>query len=210
MEREEIEHAEGTEGVEGAEGRRVAEPLTGEPLPDWDEMVLVGFVARTHGTRGAVILKSETDFPEDRFRVGATLYARVGDGPIQRLLVTAVRFQQGKPILGIAGFSSIDEAERLTGAVLKVPESEQQPLPEGNYYHHQLIGCEVVTASGDPVGTVSKIDGAGEATRLVVRGRRAEVLIPLVDDICRVDVGAKRILVTPPEGLLEVNGEWRE
>jgi 16S rRNA processing protein RimM len=210
MEREEIEGAEGTAGGEGAEGRTVAEPLTGDPLPDWDEMVLVGFVARTHGTRGEVILKSETDFPEDRFRVGATLYARVGDGPIDRLQVTAVRFQQGRPILGIAGFSSIDEAESLTGAVLKVPESEQRPLPEGSYYHHQLIGCEVVTAAGDAVGTVSKIDGNGEATRLVVRGRRAEVLIPLVDDICRVDVGAKRIMVTPPEGLLEVNGEWRE
>ena len=44
---------------------------------DWDEMVLVGVVARTHGNRGEVILNSETDFPELRFRVGARLRARL-------------------------------------------------------------------------------------------------------------------------------------
>ncbi|HXG90210.1 MAG TPA: ribosome maturation factor RimM [Vicinamibacterales bacterium] len=173
-------------------------------------MVLVGFIARTHGNRGEVILKSETDFPESRFRVGARLLGRVGEGAVETLAVTAVRFQQGRPILGIAGFSSINDAERLTGMVLKVPPTEQDPLPAGSFYHHQLIGCAVVTAAGETVGKVSKVDGDGEATRLVVRGTRAEVLIPLAEAICQVDVAAKRIVITPPDGLLEVNGDWRE
>jgi 16S rRNA processing protein RimM len=176
---------------------------------DWGEMILVGFVARTHGNKGQVILKSETDFPEVRFRVGATLYARKGEGPIETLEVTSVRFQQGRPILGIAGFSTIDEAERLTGAELRVPEAEQEALPEGTFYHHQLIGCEVVTPGGDVLGRVTAVQGDGHAARIVVKGRRAEVMIPLAQEICDVDVAAKRIVVTPPEGLLEVNGEWR-
>ena len=50
---------------------------------------------------------------------------------------------------------------------------------------------------------------ASAATRLVVQSRRNEVLIPLADAICTVDVKAKRITVRPPEGLLELNGEWR-
>ena len=53
------------------------------------------------------------------------------------------------------------------------------------------------------------MQGDGQATRLVVKSSRAEVLIPLAEEICRVDIAAKRIVVTPPEGLLEVNGEWR-
>jgi 16S rRNA processing protein RimM len=175
----------------------------------WNEMVLVGFVARTHGNRGEVILNSETDFPELRFRVGATLYARRGEGPIEPLQVTAVRFQQGRPILGVAGFRSIGDAERLAGAELKVPASEQEPLPEGSYYHHQLIGCEVVTRDGSALGKVTDVEGDGSATRLVVRGPRAEVLIPLAQEFCDIDVSAKQIVVTPPEGLLEVNGDWR-
>lgn len=172
-------------------------------------MVLVGFVARTHGNKGQVILKSETDFPETRFRVGARLQARVGEGPIEGLEVASVRFQQGRPIIGFVGFRTIDEAERLTGAALKVPESEQEPLPAGTYYHHQLIGCEVVTREGETLGQVSAVQGDGDATRLVVRGRRAEVLVPLANEICEIDVAAKKIIVSPPEGLLEVNGEWR-
>jgi 16S rRNA processing protein RimM len=176
---------------------------------EWDEMLLVGIVARTHGLKGELILNSETDFPEDRFAVGRTLHARIGTGPVEPLQITAVRFQQGRPIIRVAGFSSIDEAERLAGAVLKVPESEQAPLPEGRYYYHQLIGCQVSTKDGTVVGRVAAVEGTGGASRLVVRGSRAEVLIPLAAEICDIDLAAKRIVVTPPEGLLEVNGEWR-
>ena len=187
----------------------MAVPGTPDPVPEWDDMILVGFIARTHGNKGEVILNSQTDFAELRFRVGATIFARVGDGAVQPVTVTAVRFQQGRPILGIAGFSSISDAERLTGAELRIPAAEQEPLPEGTYYHHQLIGCEVVTASGETIGKVAEVQGDGSATRLVVRSPRAEVLIPLAQEICDIDVGAKKIIVTPPEGLLEVNGDWR-
>ena len=62
---------------------------------------------------------------------------------------------------------------------------------------------------GDPIGEVTAVEGERGATRLVVRSRRNEVLIPLADAICTVDVKAKRIMVRPPEGLLELNGEWR-
>jgi 16S rRNA processing protein RimM len=173
-------------------------------------MVLVGVVARTHGNRGQVIVNLETDFPEERFKPGATLFARRADGPIETLQVTSVRFQQGRPIIGIGGIGSIDEAERLAGAELKVPESEQTTLPGGSFYHHQLIGCSVVTPAGEAIGKVEKVEGTGGASRLVVRGPRSEVLIPLAEPICKVDVTAKMIVVTPPEGLLELNGDWRD
>ena len=67
----------------------------------------------------------------------------------------------------------------------------------------------MVTESGDQVGEVARVDGDGNATRLVVRSRRNEVLIPFADEICTVDLKARRITVRPPEGLLELNGEWR-
>jgi 16S rRNA processing protein RimM len=181
-------------------------------LPDaeWDEMVLVGVVARTHGIKGQVILNSTSDFAEQRFRAGARLFARVGEGAVEALEVADARFQQGRPIVAFAGIASIDEAERLAGAELRIPESEQGPLPEGTYYHHQLIGCEVETAQGEALGKVAEVQGEGEATRLLVRGRRAEIMIPLAVEICAIDIAAKRIVVTPPPGLLEVNGEWRD
>jgi 16S rRNA processing protein RimM len=176
---------------------------------EWDDMVLVGVIARTHGIKGEVILNSHTDFPELRFRAGARLYNRQGAGPVTTLEIASVRIQQGRPIVGLVGFASIGDAERLAGSELRVPESEQHLLPDGTYYHHQLIGCEVVTEAGESVGRVTAVEGDGAATRLVVRGPRAEVLIPLADEICRIDIAARQIVITPPEGLLDVNGEWR-
>jgi ribosomal 30S subunit maturation factor RimM len=45
-------------------------------------------------------------------------------------------------------------------------------------------------------------------SRLVVDGEVGEVLIPLVSAICTlVDPAAKRILVDPPEGLIEANAK---
>ena len=184
-------------------------PADGNDAADWEDMVLVGIVARTHGNRGEVIVNSLTDFPDLRFRVGARLHARKEAGPVETVEITSVRFQQGRPILGLAGIGTIGEAERFAGFELKVPASEQGPLPEGHYYHHQLIGCEVVTAEGERLGRVTAVQGEGAATRLVVRGPRAEVLIPLAQEICRIEIEAQRIVVTPPAGLLEVNGEWR-
>lgn len=172
-------------------------------------MILVGFIARPHGVKGQVILNSESHFPEQRFRPGAMLFARQAGGPVQTLTVTSARFHQGRPIVGLTGVDSMDDAARLAGAELRVPETEQEPLPDGTYYHHQLIGCEVVTGDGGPVGTVTAVQGEGQATRLVVRGRRAEVLIPLAQEICEIDVAAKKIVVHPPAGLLELNGDWR-
>ena len=52
-------------------------------------------------------------------------------------------------------------------------------LPEGTYYHHDLIGCVVDTEDGARVGTVSAIEGDMGNTRLVVQGEAGEVLVPL-------------------------------
>lgn len=207
----------GSHFTQGA-GARLAEgvgfsPAETEAKQDvdaWDDMVLVGFVARTHGIKGQVILKSETDFAEERFRAGAAVYARQGTGPVQSLRVTTVRFQQNRPIVGFDGYATIDEAEDLTGAELRVPEREQAPLPDGRYYHHQLVGCEVATRDGERIGRVADVQGDGQAVRLVVRGARAEVLVPLVQEFCAIDIAAQRIVISPPAGLLEVNGDWRE
>jgi 16S rRNA processing protein RimM len=176
---------------------------------NWDDMVLVGIVARTHGNRGEVIVNLHTDFAEERFQPGATLVARRGGGTPQTIALTSVRFHQGRPILGLAGVDSISAAEELAGAELRIPATAQGPLPEGFYYHHELVGCEVITAEGQTVGQVVAVEGEQRASRLVVRGRRREVLIPLAADICEVDVATRRIVVTPPQGLLELNGDWR-
>jgi 16S rRNA processing protein RimM len=176
-----------------------------DAMADWDAMVLVGRVARPHGLRGLVIVNPETDFVEDRFRAGATFWTRSARGD-EQLTVTSARVQNGRPVIGFEGFSSIEDVERLAGLDLRVPEEELQPLEPGTYYHHQLIGCAVETVAGERVGDVVRVDGGAAGSVLEVKGPRGEVLIPLAVEICvEIDIERKRIRVAPPEGLLDVN-----
>ena len=180
-------------------------------MSDWDAAILIGVIARTHGNRGEVIVNSETDFPEERFYEGARLMTRARDGRPATLEVASMRMHQGRPVILFNGIGSMNDAELLAGMELRVAEDEGDArlLQDGEYFHRDLIGCSVVTESGDPVGEVTAVEGDRGNTRLVVRSKRNEMLIPLADEICTVDVKAKRITVRPPEGLLELNGEWR-
>ena len=180
-------------------------------MTNWDDAILVGVVARTHGNRGEVIVNSETDFPEERFCEGAQLMTRARDGRCGTLEVASMRMHQGRPVILFKGVGSMDDAELLAGMELRIAldEGDTKLLEDGEYFHRDLIGCAVVTESGDPVGEVTAVEGDRGNTRLVVKSKQNEVLIPLAEEICTVDVAARRIVVRPPEGLLELNGEWR-
>jgi 16S rRNA processing protein RimM len=170
-----------------------------------DDLLLVGRVARPHGNRGQVIVNPETDFADERFRVGEVLLVGPEEGAVPRR-ITAARFHQGRPVLALEGIASMNDAEALAGADLWMPSSALPPLPPATYYRHDLVGCEVRDATDAAVGRVVDVQGPIERSHLVVDGPRGEVLIPLVETICvRVDPAARVIVVDPPEGLLEVN-----
>ena len=179
-------------------------------MTNWEDAILIGVIARTHGNRGEVIVNPETDFPEERFHTGARLMSRAKDGRPGTLEVASMRMHQGRPVILFKGIASMDDAELLAGTELRIAEDERDTelLDQGQYFHRDLIGCAVVTEGGDPIGEVRAVEGDGNATRLVVRSRRNEVLIPFADEICTVDLANKRIVVRPPEGLLELN-DWR-
>ncbi len=172
---------------------------------DWDDWPVVGRVTRPHGLRGQVVIHPETDFIEERFAEGATVWTRSAAGD-EQLTVASMRVQNGRPIVGFKGFERIEDVERLAGLELRVPEDALQPLQPGTYYEHQLVGCAVETTAGDVVGEVAKVEGGAGASRVVINGPRGEILIPLAVDICvEIDVANKKIRINPPEGLLELN-----
>jgi 16S rRNA processing protein RimM len=89
---------------------------------------------------------------------------------------------------------------------LWIRADSRPPLPEGRYYHDALIGCDVETVAGERVGQVTRIDTFGSAPLLAVKDGRHEMLIPLAEAICvRIDPAARRIVIDPPDGLLDVN-----
>jgi 16S rRNA processing protein RimM len=171
----------------------------------WDDMALVGVVARAHGNRGEVIVNLETDFAEERFRAGEMVFVETREGGGARRIVRA-RMHQGRPVIALEGVDTMSDAEALAGLELRVPDDQLTPLPDGAFYRHDLVGCRVVTTDGAAVGPVTAVEGTMEMSRLVVAGPRGEVLIPFVERICvRVDPAAREIVIAPPDGLLELN-----
>jgi 16S rRNA processing protein RimM len=172
---------------------------------EWDAMAVVGSIARAHGNKGDVIVNPETDFLEERFRAGA-VFATWRGNALEHIVVDSVRFQQGRPVMHVRGVDSIEAAEALAGAEMRIPVAELIALDEGRYYRHDLVGCRVELVDGLKVGTVASVESDAGNDRLVVEGERGEVLVPMAAPIVRrVDIAARRIVIDPPEGLLELN-----
>jgi 16S rRNA processing protein RimM len=94
-----------------------------------------------------------------------------------------------KPIVRLEGCGSREDAEALRGAELSVPAEEAPPLGEGEFWAHELVGCEVVDR-GRPLGVVRRMVALPSCEALEVGDR----LIPLVRDAIRsIDVAGRRI-----------------
>jgi len=166
------------------------------------ELLLVGTVARAHGNKGQVIVNPETDFPQERFAEGNLLVVEQAGTAVERT-IRSVRFQQGRPIVALDGVETMDDAEALAGAALKMPAAA---LPRNTYYRHDLVGCEVKDTDGRAIGRVTDVQGPIERSLLVVGEGRGEVMIPMVEGIVvDVDPTGRVIVVDLPDGLARVN-----
>ena len=84
--------------------------------------------------------------------------------------------------------------------------SHTNPLPEGQYYHDQIIGLKVKTTGGELIGTVIDILTGKSNDNYIVQGERGEVLIPAIEDVIKcVDLNAGEVVIEPLEGLLDLN-----
>lgn len=187
------------------------------PTRAWDAMVRVGRIARAHGNRGQVIVDPDTDFLEERYKPGSIVYVRREDrhgnsSGTEPMKITAARFQRGRPIVALEGIETMNAAEELAGVELRIDPVALQPLPLGSFYQHDLVGCAVETFEGIAIGSVTSVDGSGVGSRLVVQGQSGrEILIPLAEEIVvGVHLAARKIVVQPPDGLLDLNVTRRQ
>ena len=93
-------------------------------------MVSVGRIARAHGNRGRVIIDPDTDFPDERFCPGKTLYVQ-REGEVAGLCISDLRFHRGRPIVAFDEVHSMDEAESLASTDLRIPAGTLGSLPDG-------------------------------------------------------------------------------
>ncbi len=175
-------------------------------------MVAIGQIARPHGLKGMVRVTPLTDAP-DRFRTLNQVVVEKADGTLVTLTVESVAGHDTAPLLKFHGIDSSEQADALRDAYLLVSREEVPSLPEGTYYVFDLVGYDVLTEDGQPVGTLSDVLRLPANDAFVVRlhpgrftgssPRSDEVLIPAVREFVRIDTEHKKIVVRGIQELLK-------
>jgi len=164
------------------------------------EYVTIGQILAPWGIKGKLKVAVVTDFPQ-RFTPSSKIYINQ-----QPMTIDSTEWHKGKAIIKVSTIDSIEEAQRLQGQPIEIHHSQLQPLPEGQYYHFQLIGLGVETTQGELLGNITEILTAESNDNYVVSGDRGEILIPAIEDVVKsVDLNKGRIVIEPIEGLLSLN-----
>ena len=170
-----------------------------------ERLVVIGQIGRPHGLQGQVRVTPRTDDPQRFERLETCVVWDPARDQRHIHRVTAARRQGATVVLSLAGCDSVEAARSLTGHLVAVPESQALPPGPGRFYPWQLEGCEVVTEGGRVVGRVTGIEASPAHDLWVVQDHAGEHLIPAVPAIVvEVDLSARRVVIRPPEGLLEL------
>ncbi len=173
--------------------------------------VTVGRVIGVHGSRGElrVRLLEKTDNP---LQAGTSIWLAREEGdpkPVEARVRAVDSGRRGEARLVLEGVESRDAAETLCGRIVRARAEHLEPLPAGEYYQYELVGCRVEDGGGRVLGVVSGIWETGAPDLLVVVDERdggREHLIPAARGILRtVDLEAKRIVLDVPPGLLDAD-----
>ena len=163
--------------------------------------IVVGRIGKPHGVRGEVTVEPRTDEPELRFAEGADLLTESGT-----LHIETVRFHQGTPLVAFRGVDDRTAAEALRNTMLFIDTDFDEPSTDPDeFWDHELIGLDAVTAQGDTLGRVADVIHLPAQDLLAVAtldGR--EVLVPFVSEIV-TEVSRERhcVVIADPGGLFD-------
>lgn len=172
--------------------------------------LVVGHIAKAHGTKGELFVWPLTDDPEDIFRDGSELLlgdveGELPDDAATVVVETARAFKRGL-LVRLVGHESREDADTVVRRYLLVPADRVAPLNDDEAFYHELLGLAVETVDGVMVGKVREVFEAvpNDLLEVVDDSRRAR-LIPFTSRIVRtLDRDGRRIVIDPPEGLLDL------
>jgi 16S rRNA processing protein RimM len=170
-------------------------------------LVVIGRALGAHGTRGDVRIRWTGDGPDNLMRAPRVALGEDGEDPAARWYevdeVAPVR--DGTVRARLRGIETREAAAALAGLWVLGDSSHLAPLPEGEHYWYEWIGCRVVASDGRELGTVRELWDAGAHDVLVVEDEAGrQVLLPAAGALLReVDVAGRRIVIEVPEGLLD-------
>lgn len=171
-------------------------PSSGEPV-----YLAVGFLRHPHGVRGEILMEIHTDFP-DRLKPGTQVYVGETHRP---MVIAGQRLHHEGLIMSFRNLKTRDEIADFRNHWVYVRAADRPPLPEGQYYFHQLVGLNVQDENDAVLGELTEIIETGaNLVYVITRNDGTELLIPAIPAvILEVRLDARLMRVKLPAGLVD-------
>lgn len=173
-----------------------------------EQYYLVGKIVNTQALRGEVRVMATTDFPEERFKIGAILAIFNGNKLVETVEVDGHRLHKNFNLLHFKGKDNINDVEKFKGFDLKVAgtEREADELDENEFYYDDIIGLEVYTTDEIYLGKVREITSlpSNDVWAIQRPNKGKDILIPYIEDIVlEIDLDDNRVVIDPMDGLID-------
>lgn len=167
------------------------------------DYIVIGKIDRAHGIKGEAIITSYSDFPE-RFEHDNIVYVSSRNNQKQELKIEKSRVHHNRFIIKFYNIDTRNEAEQLRGLTLEILSEQIASLPEGRYWHHDIVGLDVYTDDNGFLGTISEVlENPANDIYVVKTPDKKEILLPAIKDvILNIDLDNKKMTVKLIPGLI--------
>jgi 16S rRNA processing protein RimM len=175
--------------------RPAGSPDAGEPV-----FLVIGKLLHPHGVHGEILMDVLTDFPE-RIHVGVTVY--VGEEHALHKILSR-RVHRNALLITFGGYTNRDQIGVFRNQMVYVRADDRPDLPDGEYYHHQLLGLRVIDQLGAELGLITEILETGANDVLLVHPPAGkDILIPVIEStLLRVDMSGGFLQVQVMPGII--------
>ena len=184
--------------VKSRKHRSENKTMTGSPDQGEPVFLAIGIIRKPHGIQGEVYFELYSDFPE-RLNAGKHIY--LGEDH-KKYTIKSVRFTNNLIYLSLASIDSREDTEKIRNQVIFVRSDEIPSLDSNYYYHHQIIGLNVIDIDNIILGKVVDILQTGSNDVYVVSSSKSEgrdLLIPATQSvIINIDLEKSIMIVKLP------------
>lgn len=164
--------------------------------------IALGVIRKAHGVRGEASVEPWTDSIDRLTEIDHATLVSPDEKETRAVSIESTRVHSGRVLVKFAEFDSPEALRDVQSWTIEIPESEARKLEENEYFLHDLVGLELVDASGRTRGVVADAYEGGGGILLNVKNGARDYEVPFAQEICReIDLNSKRITVDFPEGL---------
>ncbi len=169
------------------------------PTNDWIE---IGTLLKPVGLKGEIRVFVQTDFIEQRFKVGETVYYQDQNRYLP-LEIESMRLHKEQAVLRFKGYPSLEAVAAFNQKKLFIHRQQRHELAVDDYYFDELLNLEVYQ-NQQYLGKVIEVFEQPASTILRIQTDTNVFLLPFVKAFVQaVDLKAGRIDVQLIEGFYE-------